>query len=126
MSMMTAPGPGSMRVRSSYCPSVKGAEAATNRTSYSWQTVSGLPPGFKMRRNRPDSATGGQPSGRTVPRVSTTYSFEPPALAGTEMAMRDAGIQIELGSGVAAAQAHYQATARPEAAKTGKRLAKSA
>ena len=48
------------------------------------------------------------------------------ALAGTEMAMRDAGIQIELGSGVAAAQAHYQATARPDAAKTGKRLAKSA
>ncbi len=30
------------------------------------------------------------------------------AIAGSEMAMRDVGIQIELGSGVAAAQAHYR------------------
>jgi hypothetical protein len=29
------------------------------------------------------------------------------ALAGTEMALADLGIPIELGSGVAAAQAHY-------------------
>ena len=35
------------------------------------------------------------------------------ALAGSEMAMRDLGIDIELGSGVAAAQAHYRATAKP-------------
>jgi alanine-glyoxylate transaminase/serine-glyoxylate transaminase/serine-pyruvate transaminase len=36
------------------------------------------------------------------------------ALAGTEMAMRDAGIDsIELGSGVAAAAAHYRSTAAP-------------
>jgi alanine-glyoxylate transaminase/serine-glyoxylate transaminase/serine-pyruvate transaminase len=35
------------------------------------------------------------------------------ALAGAEMAMRDLGIPIELGSGVAAAQEHYRATARP-------------
>jgi alanine-glyoxylate transaminase / serine-glyoxylate transaminase / serine-pyruvate transaminase len=36
------------------------------------------------------------------------------ALAGTEMALADIGVPIELGSGVAAAQAHY-ALARPEA-----------
>ncbi len=35
------------------------------------------------------------------------------ALAGAEMAMRDLGIPVELGSGVAAAQEHYRATARP-------------
>jgi len=35
------------------------------------------------------------------------------ALSGAEMAMRDLGIQVEAGSGVAAAQEHYRATARP-------------
>ncbi|HMB76260.1 MAG TPA: aminotransferase class V-fold PLP-dependent enzyme, partial [Kiloniellaceae bacterium] len=35
------------------------------------------------------------------------------ALAGAEMAMKDLGIPVELGSGVAAAQAHYRATAKP-------------
>ncbi len=30
------------------------------------------------------------------------------AIAGAEMAMRDVGIEIELGSGVAAAQAHFR------------------
>ncbi len=35
------------------------------------------------------------------------------ALAGAEMAMCDLGIPIELGSGVAAAQAYYRKTARP-------------
>ncbi len=35
------------------------------------------------------------------------------ASAGCEMAMRDLGIDIELGSGVAAAQEHYRQTARP-------------
>ncbi len=30
------------------------------------------------------------------------------AIAGAEMAMRDIGIPVELGSGVAAAQAHYR------------------
>ena len=35
------------------------------------------------------------------------------ALAGAEMAMKDLGIPLELGSGVAAAQAHYRATAKP-------------
>jgi len=39
------------------------------------------------------------------------------ALAGAEMAMRDAGISIELGSGVAAAQAHYRETANAPAAQ---------
>jgi len=34
-------------------------------------------------------------------------------LAGAEMAMCDVGIPIELGSGVAAAQAHYRKTAKP-------------
>jgi aspartate aminotransferase-like enzyme len=32
------------------------------------------------------------------------------ALAGAEMAMRDVGIDVSLGSGVAAAQAHFRAT----------------
>ena len=32
------------------------------------------------------------------------------ALAGAEMAMRDVGIDVKLGSGVAAAQAHFRAT----------------
>ncbi len=35
------------------------------------------------------------------------------ALAGCEMAMRDLGIAVEPGSGVAAAERHYRATARP-------------
>ena len=35
------------------------------------------------------------------------------ALAGAEMAMKDLGIAVELGSGVAAAQEHYRTTARP-------------
>jgi len=35
------------------------------------------------------------------------------AIAGSEMAMRDIGIPIELGSGVAAAQDYYRKTARP-------------
>jgi len=42
-------------------------------------------------------------------------------LAGAEMAMKDLGIDIELGSGVAAAQAHYRTAARPVA--LGKKLA---
>jgi alanine-glyoxylate transaminase/serine-glyoxylate transaminase/serine-pyruvate transaminase len=49
------------------------------------------------------------------------------ALAGAEMAMRDAGIPVELGRGVAAAQAWYRDTStaaiQPQAAP---RLAKSA
>jgi len=32
------------------------------------------------------------------------------ALAGAEMAMRDVGIDIKLGSGVAAAETHFRAT----------------
>ena len=48
------------------------------------------------------------------------------ALAGAEMAMRDAGIQIELGSGVAAAQSQYRGFAGPGLANPKKRLAKSA
>ncbi|MFN2432099.1 MAG: aminotransferase class V-fold PLP-dependent enzyme [Gemmatimonadota bacterium] len=39
------------------------------------------------------------------------------ALAGVEMALRDAGAEVELGSGVAAAAGHYRATARPLAAR---------
>jgi alanine-glyoxylate transaminase/serine-glyoxylate transaminase/serine-pyruvate transaminase len=35
------------------------------------------------------------------------------ALAGAEMAMRDAGIPVPLGSGVAAAQAHFLTSKRP-------------
>jgi len=35
------------------------------------------------------------------------------ALSGAEMAMRDLGIRVAPGSGVAAAQEHYRATARP-------------
>ncbi len=35
------------------------------------------------------------------------------ALAGSEMAMRDLGIPVEPGSGVAAAEEHYRTTARP-------------
>ncbi|HXE57672.1 MAG TPA: aminotransferase class V-fold PLP-dependent enzyme [Gemmatimonadales bacterium] len=35
------------------------------------------------------------------------------ALAGAEMAMRDVGIEVELGTGVAAAQEHWRRTARP-------------
>ncbi len=35
------------------------------------------------------------------------------ALAGAEMAMRDLGIPVEAGSGVAAAQEHFRATAKP-------------
>jgi alanine-glyoxylate transaminase/serine-glyoxylate transaminase/serine-pyruvate transaminase len=37
------------------------------------------------------------------------------ALAGSEMAMRDAGIPVTLGSGVAAAQAHFLVTRQPSA-----------
>jgi alanine-glyoxylate transaminase/serine-glyoxylate transaminase/serine-pyruvate transaminase len=39
------------------------------------------------------------------------------AISGVEMAMRDAGIPIELGSGVAAAQASYQKAAAEAAAE---------
>jgi alanine-glyoxylate transaminase/serine-glyoxylate transaminase/serine-pyruvate transaminase len=35
------------------------------------------------------------------------------AIAGAEMAMRDVGIKIDLGSGVAAAQDHWRGTAKP-------------
>ena len=35
------------------------------------------------------------------------------AIAGAEMAMRDVGIEIELGSGVAAAQEYWRGTAKP-------------
>ncbi|HEX9769686.1 MAG TPA: aminotransferase class V-fold PLP-dependent enzyme [Kiloniellales bacterium] len=40
------------------------------------------------------------------------------ALAGAEMAMRDLGIDIEAGSGVAAAEEYYRATAKPVELKT--------
>jgi alanine-glyoxylate transaminase/serine-glyoxylate transaminase/serine-pyruvate transaminase len=40
------------------------------------------------------------------------------ALAGAEMAMRDVGIDVQLGSGVAAAQEYFRSTAKPLAAKT--------
>jgi alanine-glyoxylate transaminase/serine-glyoxylate transaminase/serine-pyruvate transaminase len=39
------------------------------------------------------------------------------ALAGAEMAMRDVGIDVQPGSGVAAAQEHFRSTAKPLAAK---------
>ena len=88
-SIVTALGVGTMRVRSTYCSSVRWDEAATNRTSKSRETVSGFPAGFRMRRKRPDRARGGQPSGRAVPLVSTAYSLvPPPSLPGTEMAAR--------------------------------------
>ena len=35
------------------------------------------------------------------------------AIAGAEMAMRDVGIKVTLGSGVAAAAEHYRSTAAP-------------
>ena len=35
------------------------------------------------------------------------------ALAGSEMAMRDVGIEIEPGSGVGAAEEYYRQTAEP-------------
>ena len=35
------------------------------------------------------------------------------AIAGAEMAMRDVGIEVELGSGVGAAQAHFRGAQRP-------------
>src|SRR6266849_7901579 len=41
------------------------------------------------------------------------------ALAGAEMAMRDAGIKVAPGSGVAAAAEYYRSTAAPLAPKTG-------
>jgi alanine-glyoxylate transaminase/serine-glyoxylate transaminase/serine-pyruvate transaminase len=41
------------------------------------------------------------------------------ALAGTEMAMRDAGVPIEAGSGVAAAAEQYRRTARPLEPRAG-------
>ena len=40
-------------------------------------------------------------------------------LAGAEMAMKDLGIPVELGSGVAAAQEYYRQTARPVALQEG-------
>jgi aspartate aminotransferase-like enzyme len=40
------------------------------------------------------------------------------ALAGSEMAMRDLGIAVEPGSGVAAALEYYRATAKPVAFRT--------
>ncbi len=51
------------------------------------------------------------------------------ALAGAEMAMRDVGIPIELGSGVAAAQAHYRESVKTPVTSQSRsrhRLAKSA
>ena len=45
------------------------------------------------------------------------------ALAGAEMAMRDVGIDVTLGSGVAAAQAHFRKTIM---AKRSHRLRKNA
>jgi alanine-glyoxylate transaminase/serine-glyoxylate transaminase/serine-pyruvate transaminase len=39
------------------------------------------------------------------------------AISGAEMAMRDVGIEIELGSGVAAAQAHFRGAQAPKEAK---------
>jgi alanine-glyoxylate transaminase/serine-glyoxylate transaminase/serine-pyruvate transaminase len=39
------------------------------------------------------------------------------ALAGAEMAMRDSGIEVALGSGVAAAAEHYRSTAAPLASR---------
>lgn len=41
------------------------------------------------------------------------------ALAGSEMAMRDLGIPLDLGSGVAAAQEYYRQTARPVSLSQG-------
>jgi alanine-glyoxylate transaminase/serine-glyoxylate transaminase/serine-pyruvate transaminase len=41
------------------------------------------------------------------------------ALAGVEMAMRDVGVQVTLGTGVAAAQEFYRSTAAPLAARDG-------
>jgi alanine-glyoxylate transaminase/serine-glyoxylate transaminase/serine-pyruvate transaminase len=41
------------------------------------------------------------------------------ALAGAEMAMRDIGVEIEPGSGVAAAEEYYRGTAKPVELKTG-------
>ncbi len=38
-------------------------------------------------------------------------------IAGAEMSMRDAGIEIELGSGVAAAQAHFRGAAQAKEKK---------
>lgn len=43
------------------------------------------------------------------------------ALAGTEMALRDVGVEIELGSGVAAAAEHYRATAPALTPRAGAR-----
>ena len=41
------------------------------------------------------------------------------ALAGSEMAMRDIGVQIEPGSGVAAAEEYYRSTSKPVELSTG-------
>jgi alanine-glyoxylate transaminase/serine-glyoxylate transaminase/serine-pyruvate transaminase len=41
------------------------------------------------------------------------------ALAGSEMAMRDIGVQIEPGSGVGAAEEYYRSTAKPVELSTG-------
>jgi alanine-glyoxylate transaminase / serine-glyoxylate transaminase / serine-pyruvate transaminase len=43
------------------------------------------------------------------------------AIAGAEMAMRDVGLEIEAGSGVAAAQEYYRNTARPMPSEEGVR-----
>jgi alanine-glyoxylate transaminase/serine-glyoxylate transaminase/serine-pyruvate transaminase len=39
------------------------------------------------------------------------------AIAGAEMAMRDVGIEVELGSGVAAAQAEFQGASQSRETK---------
>jgi alanine-glyoxylate transaminase/serine-glyoxylate transaminase/serine-pyruvate transaminase len=44
-------------------------------------------------------------------------------LAGSEMAMRDLGIPVEAGSGVAAAEEYYRSTAKPVEVKTAKAAA---
>ena len=41
------------------------------------------------------------------------------ALAGVEMAMRDVGVKVTLGTGVAAAQEYYRSTAAPLSARDG-------
>jgi alanine-glyoxylate transaminase/serine-glyoxylate transaminase/serine-pyruvate transaminase len=46
------------------------------------------------------------------------------AIAGAEMAMRDIGIPVEAGSGVAAAEEHYRLTAAPVVIE-GERLSAS-
>ncbi len=48
------------------------------------------------------------------------------AIAGAEMAMRDVGIKIEAGSGVAAAAEYYRSTAAPLAARAAAPLSPDA